>query len=492
MAKFFISYRREDSQHQADRLHTALKQYVDDPKHDIFIDIDNIPFGVDFIEHLSSKVSQCEVLLALIGDRWLQADPVSGKPRINEPNDFVRIEIAAALKRGIPVVPVLLDGAPFPSPDQLPEELKPLSRRNGVPVQRLSFDADVARMINGLPISSDLRFRNRSTWAGKASLQNAEAKERAAVFSSLEKSLDETEYREFLNRFSDGPETTTAQERLEQLASWSKVDQSDADAIAFWFAQNPRGVFRALEQVARRAQKRAQTTDSENATTKLALWAIPIVVVALSTVVLMTNGMFSQDSVPAHPTDLIDMQEDPVRQATDTTLGSGDLYTTVENEGRLPLDVISGRSTREVNEAEGDANRSTAEQAGPTNAVQDPATQNTTPTIPRSALLGTWRSSDAGCPRLSFSQGNTSERVIIKKFDMLLGEYRWVNLIGIDQASIGDPLQTVAPGRFRTTSLADDYDILLKDDDLRIIQPSSTDWLKTSEMRDCVWQKDSD
>lgn len=151
MAKIFISYRREDSQYQADKLHSVLKTYVNDPRHDIFIDIDNIPFGVDFVEHLENKVAECEVLLAVIGDRWWNEDDTTGAPRIDNPKDFVRIEIAAALSRGVPVVPVLLDGASMPSEDALPEDLKPLARRNGIPVQRTSFDTDVARLVSGLP-----------------------------------------------------------------------------------------------------------------------------------------------------------------------------------------------------------------------------------------------------------------------------------------------------------------------------------------------------
>jgi len=113
VTKIFISYRREDSQHQADRLHAALSRKI--PKRNIFIDVDNIPVGVDFVQHLDQQVGQCEVLLALIGPDWLEAkNPETGARRLDDPKDFVRIEIASALKRGIPVAPVLLDGA-FPA-----------------------------------------------------------------------------------------------------------------------------------------------------------------------------------------------------------------------------------------------------------------------------------------------------------------------------------------------------------------------------------------
>lgn len=152
MAKIFISYRREDSQHQADRLHAALSKRI--PKRNIFIDVDNIPVGVDFVQHLDQQVGQCDVLLALIGPDWLEAkNPQTGKRRLDDPKDFVRIEIAAALKRGIPVAPVLLDGAPFPPEHKLPEDLKALTRRNGVEVRRLTFDADAERLVRGLELT---------------------------------------------------------------------------------------------------------------------------------------------------------------------------------------------------------------------------------------------------------------------------------------------------------------------------------------------------
>ena len=153
MAKIFISYRRDDSEYQTDRLHRELKQYVQNPREDIFIDVDNIPFGVDFVEHLQSKVSQCEMLLAVIGKGWLNhTNAKTGTRSLDEPSDFVRIEIATALSRGIPVVPVLLDGTPVPSPDTLPDDIKELARRNGKFINRMSFDADVKSLVQGLPI----------------------------------------------------------------------------------------------------------------------------------------------------------------------------------------------------------------------------------------------------------------------------------------------------------------------------------------------------
>lgn len=151
--KIFISYRRADSQWPADRLKETIAQYVDDPARDIFMDVDNIPLGVNFMEYVDARVRQCDVLLALIGPSWLDARGDGGARRLDDPGDFVRVEIGQALKRGIPVVPVLLDGAAVPAAADLPEDIRELAARNGVEVRRLSFDADAARLVRGLGLT---------------------------------------------------------------------------------------------------------------------------------------------------------------------------------------------------------------------------------------------------------------------------------------------------------------------------------------------------
>jgi len=152
MPKIFISYRREDSKHAVGRLHAALARHVRNPKRDIFIDIDNIPRGVDFVDHLDGQVAQCDIMLAVIGPGWLTAkDAKTGKRRLDDPQDFVRIEVASALKRGIPVVPVVLDDTKIPVAEDLPDDLRLLVRRNGERLEHESFAADVARLIKNLP-----------------------------------------------------------------------------------------------------------------------------------------------------------------------------------------------------------------------------------------------------------------------------------------------------------------------------------------------------
>ena len=153
--KIFISYRREDSQWAAHKLYDAIKTMTSEQNSDVFIDVDKIPFGEDFEKHLASNLAQCEVLLALLGPHWLRADSKTGARRLDDSKDFVRIEIATALKRGIRVVPVLLDDTRIPKEEELPDDLKPLAKRQGVPVALRTFETDVAQLIDGLATTGE-------------------------------------------------------------------------------------------------------------------------------------------------------------------------------------------------------------------------------------------------------------------------------------------------------------------------------------------------
>ena len=143
--KIFINYRRDDSIGMAGRLHDRLAQTFGHGN--LFIDVDNIPVGVDFVAHLNSQVAGCNVLLVVIGPNWLNAKDESGRRRLDDPDDFVAIEIAAALTRDIRVIPVLVDGARMPKASELPDSLKPLARRQAAEVRHAHFgqDADAGR-----------------------------------------------------------------------------------------------------------------------------------------------------------------------------------------------------------------------------------------------------------------------------------------------------------------------------------------------------------
>jgi TIR domain len=116
----------------------------------LFMDVDAIALGTNFSKVLHEEVAKCGVLLAVIGPNWPDARDEHGNRRLDDPNDFVRIEIAAALQRDIPVIPILLDGARIPKADQLPDDLKELASRNGLDVRHASFHTDMDRLIRGL------------------------------------------------------------------------------------------------------------------------------------------------------------------------------------------------------------------------------------------------------------------------------------------------------------------------------------------------------
>jgi hypothetical protein len=147
-AKVFISYRRADSAGYSGRVMDRLDRELG--RDLVFMDVDAIPLGTNFSKVLHEEVAKCSVLLAVIGPNWLDARDEHGNRRLDNPNDFVRIEIGAALQRSIPVIPLLLDGAKIPKADELPEDLKELALRNGMEIRHASFQDDMNRLIRGL------------------------------------------------------------------------------------------------------------------------------------------------------------------------------------------------------------------------------------------------------------------------------------------------------------------------------------------------------
>ena len=122
MGGIFVSYRRSDSQGEAGRLFDELVQSFGEDT--VFMDVAAIEAGRDFRKAIEEGVVKCGVLLVLMGPEWLDAKDETGARRLNDPGDFVRIETASALKRDIPVIPVLVRGAQMPRAEQLPDELR--------------------------------------------------------------------------------------------------------------------------------------------------------------------------------------------------------------------------------------------------------------------------------------------------------------------------------------------------------------------------------
>lgn len=147
--KIFLSYRRDDSAATCGRIYDRLiAQFGRDI---VFKDVDSIPLGVDFPTYIQSVMSQCAVLLAVIGPLWLDITGPDGQRRLENPGDTVRLEIEAALAHRIPVIPLLVQGVTMPAASQLPPRLRPLVLRNGVSVRYdPDFDGDMRRVIKAL------------------------------------------------------------------------------------------------------------------------------------------------------------------------------------------------------------------------------------------------------------------------------------------------------------------------------------------------------
>jgi hypothetical protein len=148
-----LSYRREDSAGVTGRIFDRLTQEFGTDR--VFMDIDSMPAGVDFHEHLQEILADCGALVVVVGKSWRSQR--KGQPaRIMDPDDWVRIEVETALERGIPVVPLLIDGASLPTRDQIPESLWPLLRRNALPVDSgRDFHAQLTRLVRDLRLHID-------------------------------------------------------------------------------------------------------------------------------------------------------------------------------------------------------------------------------------------------------------------------------------------------------------------------------------------------
>jgi hypothetical protein len=146
--RIFISYRRQETAYPAAWLFDRLaERYGFDQ---VFKDVDSIEMGDDFVEVITNAVGSTDVLLALIGDRWLTIADEHGKRRLDDPDDFVRLEIEAALARKVRVIPILVEGANMPRADELPPSLAALARRQALELSPSRFDFDTSRLLRVL------------------------------------------------------------------------------------------------------------------------------------------------------------------------------------------------------------------------------------------------------------------------------------------------------------------------------------------------------
>lgn len=162
MPDIFISYRREDTSGYAGRIYDQLSAHFG--KDHVFMDVADLEPGSDFVETIEKKVGTCDALLALIGKNWLTIKDEQNQVRLTRPGDFVSVEIAAALKRNIEVIPVLVGGAKMPLQRELPEALQLLYRRQALEISDVHFPRDVDDLIQALKRPAGTRVAGSGKW----------------------------------------------------------------------------------------------------------------------------------------------------------------------------------------------------------------------------------------------------------------------------------------------------------------------------------------
>lgn len=176
----FISYRREDSAGHAGRLFDRLAAHFG--RGSVFMDVEGIEAGVDFVETIERAVGGCAVLLAVIGRGWLDSKDSQGRRRLDDPQDFIRLETSSALARKVRVIPVLVEGARIPRAEELPEDLRTITRRQALELRDSRWEDDIQALIGvlervlassdtpeaGRPGASQDDRRDVPAWAWKA------------------------------------------------------------------------------------------------------------------------------------------------------------------------------------------------------------------------------------------------------------------------------------------------------------------------------------
>lgn len=225
--KIFINYRRGDDPGYTGRLFDRLQDVFQADQ--LFLDVDNIPPGVDFVRVLNERVADSDIVLAVIGKNWIDARDRSGARRLDDPDDFVRIELTSALGQDKRVIPVLVGGAQMPRPEDLPEALQPLARRNAVRLTHERFRSDVQGLITALQGSlKEIEAEHEADAEAKRRARaEAERKEREAEAARL---AAEEERRRLAER--EAAEHAAAQRKREEAEARLRAEAERAFSLA--------------------------------------------------------------------------------------------------------------------------------------------------------------------------------------------------------------------------------------------------------------------
>jgi hypothetical protein len=265
--RIFISYRREDASDAAGRLYDRLEAEFADS---VFMDVDNIPPGADFVEAIDRAVGDCDVLIAVIGKKWLSArDAARRQRRLDIPEDFVRLELEAALRRpNILIAPFVLEGAQMPRSDQLPESLRPLVRRNAVFVTHTNWASDVASLIRALKREAERLAREETEREAAEVAERERAERQAAEVAERERAEREAEVAE---REAEVAERERA-EREAEVAEVAERERAEREAEVAEVAERERAERQAAEVAERERAERqaAEVAERERAEREVA------------------------------------------------------------------------------------------------------------------------------------------------------------------------------------------------------------------------------
>ena len=161
MSGIFISYRREDSAPYAGRLYDRLSARFGAEV--VFMDVDDIKPGANFVSLIDEKIGSCDALIAVMGKEWLSSKDKAGNLRLGDAEDFVRLEIATALRRNVLVIPTLVAGTSMPNAQDLPTPLAELAQRQAVVLTDKDFSRDVDQLIEALEKVPELKEKKPAT-----------------------------------------------------------------------------------------------------------------------------------------------------------------------------------------------------------------------------------------------------------------------------------------------------------------------------------------
>jgi hypothetical protein len=243
----FIGYRRTDTADVSGRVYDRVVNAFGAEA--VFKDVDDLDPGAEFGAHIVQILTKCRVFLAMIGPNRADARDETGARRLDDPDDWVRIELETALNTpNVEVVPVLVNGAPMPSLAELPDSLKRLRSFNAATVRRdPDFHKDMDRLIRALQAGA--RTGRFEVSAPVAAIAGS-----AAAWKLIEESLDPHDYADFQTLFPGTPEVIYASRHKRQLEAWARTQKDDPAAIANFIQTGP---FSALETKAREAQQAA-------------------------------------------------------------------------------------------------------------------------------------------------------------------------------------------------------------------------------------------